>query len=549
MKKIFLLMMIAWGSCFSLQVYAESQDEVVFYVSPAGNDNNNGTTESTAFKTIAKASRMVAENVPATIYLAKNATFTMPYNADTIAVASNKDITFIGDNSVIQGDTKPQKEGGNGGVFMHVYPNAGVKLQGISFRYGCRRDWHFGGAIIFEGERLEIDKCSFIGNEGNSGGGAIGSTGKDIIITNSIFDGNYLVSGYGSGGTIQHSGPPDGDPGSLIVRNCAFLNGDCGPDVMGTVLGFNYKENPAIYPDAYTNLSYIEVANSLFKDNGKGASWNYVRLADISLENSLDVEVNIINNTFYNDRAISFELLLAPFRMINNIFYNDPDRLPVAGLANNYILVTSTPSFNREEIEGYNNVFVGNLGWDGWNGNEDLVDDPCFTSNKELYGNQIYTSKNDLSLLGLATAVSNDKEVVYLPILNASSILIDKGKASYTVDGRELIPAKDINGKGVVNTKDVGSFEYGDETGIIGTNAASGNLFSLYRLNDGFVVKNETGDAFQLTVRTIDGRTVYSTNVSGEAVIDKAIVDRAHQVLIITGSNSKTTVTKKAIMF
>jgi predicted outer membrane repeat protein len=545
MKKIFsLLFVLILGGLIS-QTFADA----VYYVSPGGNDTNDGTSKTTAFKTIQKATSVLADNTPTTIYLEENATFEVASKANVIKVLENKKVTISGKNTTIKAGDQPYL----GNRMLEIAVNSDVKVSGVIFKNGCSRDGIPGGALFFDGNTLEIDSCSFLYNEGNSSGGALASRGKDVIITNTVFDSNRVFGGYGGGAVLYHCGLPTidgvaGEPGALIIRNCSFTNNEGKADTKGDVIGlihaYRVSEDPrGLGNPSYSNVNYLEITNCLFKDNigvgGQGTTIKYA--SDIYLTDSRkNIEVNLVNNTFYNSRTLSIPFFYNAIRLINNVFYKKTE----TDESKNYIMASFYSSEEREPIVAYNNVFLGLLGKLGAN-----IDDPALTTEKETYKNQIIT---ELSQLGLANYQSDDKHVYYLPVTNAASVLIDNGISSTEgLDGFEtnLVPAGDILGNTIAGSaKDIGAFEYGETTGIAKLQNTQG-LFSIGRSGDNAVVKNLSGKTVNLQIRLLDGRTIYSSPVTGELIINRSELQIPNGVLIFSVNNGIASESKKVILF
>lgn len=534
MKKIFTLLMLA---CFGLTVASAST--ATYYVSSTGNDiSNDGLTPETPFKTILKATAVVADNTPTTIHLEANTTFDIT-RPDTIKIRKNKMVTMVGKNTTIQAHAEP----GKGGRILFIDVDTEVTIKGVIFKNGCTRDGVPGGAIFFEGNSLTIDSCSFITNEGNSSGGAIGSRGKDLIITNSVFDGNRVFGGYGYGGVIYHCGLPNGgEPGSLIIRNTSFTSNEGKADTKGDVISFVHAYRASVDPrglnnQPYSNINYFELVNCLFKDNSNPGSNLSPGAADISFIGTLNIEANIVNNTFYNSRTLALPFTLEPIRLINNVFYsgsNTADKF-------NYAIAAAN---DRDPIIGYNNVIVGKLGY-----GVQVIDDPCFTTKKEEFNNQIFKDISAISKLGLSTRSNKDHFVYCLPIESTGSILIDKGINSFVVNNREIVPVADIHGTPISGlAKDIGSFEMAT-TSVDKTQSERSDLFSMIHQDDNLVIKNNTGHSQVLTIRLVDGRVVYSAPLEQELTISKSILSIPNGILIISVANGTVTQTVKTIFF
>jgi predicted outer membrane repeat protein len=525
MKRIFSLACFFILGCFMSQMFADQ----VFYVAQNGNDAQDGTSQATAFKTLAKAVSVVEYATPTTIYLEEDAVFNSPA---TVTLGEGRELTIVGKNTTVKSGDNPYF----GQRILTLGVSTDVKITGVTFRNACTRSGIPGGAIFFEGTRLEIDSCTFIENEANNSGGAVASRGKDLIITNSVFHKNRAQSGYGYGGVIYHCGlygSPIPEPGSLIIRNCSFTENSAHSDTHGDVISFGHAYRDSGIPNGYTNVTYFELVNCLFKDNINVGVKSNLRPGPAEIyftDTRDDMAVNIINNTFYKSQALAVPFYFdRPFRLVNNVFYNK----------DSYVITCSNESDERDPFIAWNNVVVGEM---------IKVDDPSFNAQKEAYGNQIFANYADIKLATVAK--KDDSQVYYLPINDATSVLVNSGLSSTAgKDGfdKEYIPATDMRGVAVRGAKDIGAFELITETGISSIGAE--NLFTIGRSGDNAIVKNNTGKALDLQIRLLDGRTIYRAQVANELTLSKSDLEVPGGVLIFTVSNGKTSDSRKVILF
>ncbi|MDR0413060.1 MAG: hypothetical protein LBH61_04585 [Dysgonamonadaceae bacterium] len=512
--------------CLLSQVFADD----VFYVMQNGADTNSGTSQATAFKTLSKAVSMVAYDTPTTIYMEEGADFNSPA---TIQLGEGRKLAIVGNNTTVRSGDNPYF----GQRILTLGTSTEVKITGITFRNGCTRGGVPGGAIFFEGTRLEVDRCTFIENEANNSGGAIASRGKDLIVTNTVFHKNRAQSGYGWGGVIYHCGlygNPLPEPGSLIIRNCSFTENQAHTDTHGDVISFGHAYRDSGIPNGYTNVTYFELVNCLFKDNFNAGGQTNLRPGPAEIyftETRDDMAVNIINNTFYKSKALAVPFYFdRPFRLVNNVFYNKDA----------YVITCSSTSEERDPFIAYNNVVIGEM---------IKVDDPAFNAEKEAYGNRTFANYADIKLATVAK--KDDSPVYYLPITDESSVLINAGLSSTAgKEGfdKEYIPATDMRGVAVQGVKDIGAFEFIlEDVGIPAVEAKS--LFSIYSANGSAVVRNNGGEALDLQIRLLDGRSIYRAKVGSELTIGKSELEVPGGVLIVTVSDGKVSQTRKVILF
>lgn len=532
MKKLSLIL------SFGLACAIPAMADVTYYVSPDGSDLNDGTTEATAFRSITKAVGKLTDNEPTTIMLQKDATFDVG-GPEAIIVGTNKKVVFKGDNTTLKSGDKEYL----GDRIASVGVGSDARFEGLIFRNGCTRDGIPGGALFFEGNLLEVDHCTFSKNEGNNSAGAIASRGKDVLITNSVFDSNRVFGGYGCGAVLYHCGLPNAakEKCSLIIRNCSFTNNESKNDTSGDLIAFMHFYRGSEYTHKYSNVTYFELTNCLFKDNIAGNPSTSVRPrpSDICLSNVRDeFEMNLVNNTFYNTKVLAFQSFFdTPWRLVNNVFYNK----------NTFTIISEHDSDERDPLIAYNNVFVGDF-------SENLhIDDPCLNSKREEYGNVVIPA-SDFSALALGNrAINENGYAKYVPITGENSILIDKGLDS-TEDmddfTGELIPATDICGTATVGKKDIGCYEY-PESNSINEVAANGSdkVFTISSDAAGVCFTNVAGQPMKLNIMLVDGRTIYSATVTNKATVSRSDLEIPNGILIISATAGTSKQTMKTVLF
>lgn len=532
MKK-FTILLLATGMLGSLHAHADA----TYYVAPQGNDTNDGLSEATAFRSISKAVKMLKDGDPTTIILASDATFDVK-GPEAIIVGSNKKVTFKGDNTVITSGDKEYL----GDRIASIGTESDARFEGITFTNGCTRDGIPGGAIFFEGNRLEVERCTFSKNEGNNSAGAIASRGKDVIINNCVFDANRVFGGYGCGAVLYHCGLPNAakEKCSLIIRNSSFTNNISQNDTNGDLIGFMHFYRGSEYTHKYSNVTYFELANCLFKDNTAGSPSTSVRPrpSDICTSNVRDdFEMNLVNNTFFNSKVLAFQAIFdTPWRLVNNVFYNKET----------FSIISEYATDERDPLIAYNNVFVGDFS------NNLHIDDPCLTNERDLYSNVILPASS-LADLGLAKRVSDEGSYAkYLAITDPNSILIDNGMNS-SADNEdftsELIPATDITGKATIGTKDIGCFEYGEAASVKDVTGEARKLFGFEHVAGGVMLNNYSDKALNLHIMLVDGRTIYSANVKDKVFISPSDLEIPNGLLIMTADNGTTRQTVKTVLF
>jgi hypothetical protein len=505
--------------------------QTVIYVSPAGNDNNNGSA-SAPLLTMETAVSRVQENVETIIYAEENATF----NIAKLDLLSNKKVTIIGRNTTFIAHAKPGYNKGEGGRILRAVTNCDLTVKGIIFRNGRQVGYSPGGAVYFAGNVLTIDSCQFYGNEAGSAGGGVAGRGKTVIVRNSYFEDNYTIGGGSRGGAIAQIGLGDGTMGcSLTVENCTFFNNRLGSadgsgGGQGSVIGIwdGGVESP------YSNLDLLEVVNCTFVGNTSVTP--YQAAIDVSDAQST-TKTYLVNNTFYNnDGALRIGSLYTPnIYLINNVIFAKK-----AGIFGN----ESVNADGREPVVAYNNIIVGDE--DGVN---QWMDDPCFNAEKATYKNIVSTTAQyPLSNVALSTVLS-EAFVPYLAITSESSPLVDAGlDHSTSVTGRDLIPAGDVRGGATRNTKDIGAYEWNAiANGIFNPLVIESKGFEIVRTSGGLEVKNISGKSALLTIYDLAGRKIYASSVQQSVLIGKEELKRG--IVIFSLDNGLDTFVEKVWVY
>ncbi|MCD7973837.1 MAG: hypothetical protein LUG18_14460 [Candidatus Azobacteroides sp.] len=511
--------------------------QTTFYVYKSGNDNNDGKTEATAFASVGKAVMSVKDNDETVIYLEPGAVFNAKedeYKADyaTYDFGENKNVTIIGDNTTLQGATQPGLAG-EATRILRAATNSVLKLKGITLENGRQIDYSLGGAIYFAGELLEIENCRFINNEAGSGGAAIGSRGKHLIVKNSYFEGNYLIGGGSHGPAIMHAGSLDDAPGStLLVENCTFYKNNCDEaGGYGTAIGL-YDSRLGFQ---WSNVDIVEVKNSTFVENTS----KDINQAAIDITQSPDTEIHIVNNTFYKgDAALCMNYNLEPVYIINNVMFTDR------------AAILSESSINGDGrdpvVEAYNNVIVG-----GERGVNEKMDDECF-ENATNYNNVIGTAAQySIGDIGLSTTLTSENSIVpYLPITE-SGLLYGKGIAnSETQIGINIVPTVDVRGyTRNQSNPSIGAFDPAATVGIYKNIANENKLFAVQNNEETITIKNNTERTVSVKITLLDGRTVYSTEIPDEVTLNKSELGAKGSLIIITGTAGAIKESKKVILF
>lgn len=515
MKKLFISL---FAALVGTTAYAATN---IYVKASSGNDNYNGASWETAFKTLQKAAQVVNPNEETIIYLEPNTTFD---TGGQIDFTDNKLLTIIGQNTTLRAAEKPGNEGGEGARILRAGTGCEVTIKGIIFENGRQVGYFPGGAVFFTGEELVIDSCIFKNNEAGSGGGAIASRGKNVIVRNSYFEGNYLFSGYGTGAAIAQCGVQGGEAGSLTVENCTFYKSE----LEGVGIAISTYDAAS----QYSNVNSVKVINSIFLENTSKLD----NQAAIDVSNSDKASIQLINNTFYkNDGALRVGDIYAEeggeLIMINNLIF--ANKSGIFG-AEGYSVADL-----RAPIIGYNNIICG-----GERGVNEFIDDECFNDKKSQYNNTVETTATyPLSRVALATSLSDDNFVPYLELTAENSDAVNTGYASgeYT----DLIPQYDITGRPTQGgSRDIGAYEYPFPSAI---NNVKAPTFKVSQDAENLIINTGSSEVKNLVIMDILGHALYTSDIQNEINIQKSELQTQCAIIII--NNGAEIEAQKVILY
>ena len=141
-------------------------------------------------------------------------------------------------------------------------------------------------------------------------------------------------------------------------------------------------------------------------------------------------------------------------------------------------------------------------------------------------------------MVSLATSLSNDNYVPYLPITAENSDAVDAGYSTGVY--ADLIPSTDIRGLFAAGTRDIGAYEYGatDESAISSV-YADDSEFVIARNGNQMTVVNTADRHFTLTVVDLLGRTVYTAQGEGQLTVDRNELGTRCAIFVLTDGISK----------
>lgn len=536
--------------------------DVTYYVSPSGDNANEGTTAEAPLKTVSQAIGKITDNTPTVIYLEENATFTEYVVIDK---EHEVNVSIVGKNSTLR-PTETLPSSPSWDRVLRVLPAGSVKLKGLVLENGF--PGAVGGAVYMALGSLEVDSCVFRNNVAGqssttAGGSAISSRGDnaDVIIKNSYFENNLAYDRYG---VILQSG----NNGKLIVENSAFVNNriisrENEDDGCATI--FSGWEGSA---SSGNGPKEISITNCVFLNNtttNKDASGAAVLL----LSDNMNAAVaTVVNNTFlFNTReevtentpeagkvmykrnvAVRVEGEAHTLHFVNNV---------VSGLRYGVVATKATGRTinarnNYQCVLGAHGNVSEMLATEGGaadaNGNVLIV-------SMDAPGNdptpaQIMKMFDAMPVVELAsTLTTTDNFVPYLAI-DATSPLRNAGVAEYLVGDANVVPAADI--RGVLRNDgsvDIGAYEYASETPGPGTGIQSLQAdawVSVYTQADRVVIENRTDADLALTLVGADGRRIVAMPLQRTLSLDRAALPQG--LLLIMVQHGDGCATEKIVL-
>jgi hypothetical protein len=511
-----------------------SLSAVDIYVNPVtGNDANNGS-QAAPMKTIESAVFAVKANTPTNIFIADNSIIKL---GAVLNFDQNKKVNLIGKNVTIKAHDLPAQKDpsglpvtGEGNRILRATTGCDFTIKGITFQNGRQVGYILGGAIYFAGNTLTIDSCKFIDNQSGSAGAAVAARAGSVVIKNSYFEGNNILGGGARGAAIMQCGPATGTKGTLTVMNCTFYKNTTQSGGSGVAINI-YDSSDGSIGGGYSNMGKVDVTNCTFIENT--STTPYQAAIDVS---SGDCDIVLTNNTFYKNSDGALRIGFNDAYLANN----------VVAAGKQGILSEYTSSEGRTAIVAINNIITGTEG-----GINQFIDDACFNAAATANHNVVSTTAlYPLSNLNLATSLSTDKYVPYLPITSASSTLINAGaESTVSAFGTNYVPDTDIRSYGNNGIKDIGAFEY---NGVIsGPNSIYSpeyisENYSISQSGNTVTVKSAKDKSFSLNVVDMLGKVVYSTHSNGSVEFSRT--DIGQGVFILMLNDGKKLSSKKILL-
>lgn len=530
-KRFFLFCMLA------VSITTAFADKTI-YVGPTASGTGTGDDADNAC-TFATALANLDETGVTTFSLAPNSTILSTSGGGTmtgrILIPDGKKIIIEGNNATIDGT------GSSSVRIMRIGASANVQIKNVTFINGSHPT-SLGGAIFFVGDSLNISGCVFDNNSADNGG-ALGSRGKYIKISNSWFKNNKLLNSY-QGAAISHTGLTTG--GSLVVDNSTFSNntGKTGSACYGTAIITAFDGSTRNY------LNTVSITNCTFYKNMAGinttAGYAAVQLDFLgtTAPTGTVTTASFVNNTFYgnSDAAINIKGKQQAVRLVNNVLVGDAyDNISGLGKQDHGFITEYSIAEGRPAVVAKNNYIVAKTPKSG------KVDDTSLQAGNPD-NNTLVTigSQADIDALYLSTALQTiGSPVPYLAVASSSSPLVEGGIS--TVAG-VVIPSTDIKGvtraSDTTGTKfDIGVYEFdGLTTGGAAINEA---MFSVKQLSNGIYIDNQSDKTLRISVILPNGQQVYSEMTATSTIINRELFQKG--LLIVVVSDGVSTIAHKVI--
>ena len=443
-------------------------------------------------------------------------------------------VIFEGNNAILKGTSTSLR-------MFRIGSLTNVELKNLTIKNGTHPA-ALGGAIFFAGDSLKISGCVFDHNSSDNGG-AIGSRGKYLKITNSWFKDNYLLNSF-QGGAISHTGTTAG--GALIVENTTFSNnlGKAASNAWGTAIITAFDGTTRNY------LNTISISNCTFYKNNAGFNTNAGNTAiqldylNTTLTGTVTT-ATFVNNTFYGNSNCGIRVWgkQQAVSLINNVIVGDSwANVSGAAVQDHGIIYEFSVADGRPALVAKNNYIVTKVP-------KSTKNDDVALASGNTDGNTLVTTtaQTDIDALGLSPDLQTSGSVVpYLGIAASSSPLVEGGISIFS---GITIPVSDTRGvsRGTETrgTKyDIGSYEFDNFTTEVST--VSEDFFTLRQSAGEITIDNQGGSALSVNMYSTNGQNIYSINVTKSLTIRKNQLPKG--VLILAVNNGLKTVAKKIVL-
>jgi len=329
-KIIFLTSIFIFAVIMASCIYASAPSNV--YVSPNGNDTNDGLTPGTAVQTINVGISLVADN--GTVNLAAGTYNKTGFSSKDVSIemqsrAASMDVGIeIKKNLTIAGagkETTIIDALGTSQIF-DIPGDVTVIIKDITFQNGYLAN--SGGAISSDGT-LTVQNCAFKNNTAFDDGGGALFTHTTLNVVDCIFTGNTARAG----GAIFNKG------GSITVTGSTFIGNNALTDEKysgGTIHN-------------YGGSSYKIIGNTFLNNNGSAISITSWQPIEDSFESSNGALALINVNRIVGNSA--YGIYMEPLQAVKAFATSGTSY--VVDATNNWWGSNSNPKNNPKNIGGY----------------------------------------------------------------------------------------------------------------------------------------------------------------------------------------------------
>ncbi|MGL6298900.1 MAG: transglutaminase domain-containing protein [Methanobacteriaceae archaeon] len=452
------------------------------------------------------------------------------YSGSGDYIKVNKSNIVIEGSSRSSGATLDAKKGSR----IMLINATNVTLRFITFTNGDSGGAS-GGALLFRGTTLIVDNCSFVANDGESGGDiAVGDGYSDVLINNSRFvnnKGSYLGGdGVTEGGAVDshadftrvfncvfignsaitHGGALTLRGDNAFVENCSFVNnfaGDGGAVYLSGLIGEGLYIKNCTFTNNYANESSggaVRVINSFLSF----VSCRFVNNRVVFRGGGLYVtsgSLNLTSCTFSGNNASdgggiysSVSLRLSNVNFVNNratgsgggLYSTNSVSINGSSVFNGNVAVNGGAVYSTGPMvvnfSSFKNNLASSYGGAIYSTNSLTINGGSVTGNNASYGSGVYnTGTLRLNNVGLT---SNNAKIIAITLQSPSSV--NKGDV-LVVESSVSTGDNLLNG---VYTKNNNVFKNG--VALIPSNYSSGKTITLTANNQVYrVVSSSSGVA------------------------------------------------------
>ena len=358
---------------FDILNYKIEQAEADLYVSPNGNNNNTGLSDSEPLKTIAYALDLIFtdESRPHTIYLAEGV-YSPSTNGESFPVNCKSYVSIEG----IDEETTILDAEGLASV-IHCENVNDINIENLTIKNGISDN---GGGIFCFNSNPNISSVIIIDNIASSSGGGLYFESAPSLLSNMEITGNAA--------TLYGGGIYCGDSSNLVINNIILNNNKANsrggglytsasnPILVNTIInGDSSRYGGGIYcTESSPNLIRVTINGNTASNRG-GAVYS-------SESNPLFTNVTITGNTAVSRGGGLHCVQNSSLRLINTILWNDTPQEIYPPSCEAYVFYSNV----QGSWDGEGNIDSEPLFVDPENGDFNLqVGSPCIDTGTDFF--------------------------------------------------------------------------------------------------------------------------------------------------------------------